>query len=49
MIIEKSVSPTGKTASLPVEFDLSTQVPGTYFVKVVGTEGIQTAKVFIKR
>lgn len=49
VVQEKTVNLTGKTATLTVPFNLTKEAAGMYFVKVISSEGVLTARVVVQR
>jgi parallel beta-helix repeat protein len=48
-VTKKALGSLGAVASSKVDFDLSNQPAGVYFIKVFGSDGVKTGKVVIQR
>ncbi len=49
VIVQKTAAPVSKTSSLTIPVDISKHASGIYLIKVISTDGIQTAKVVVSR
>ena len=49
IVSQKSMDVNGTTAGLRAEFNLNSQAPGLYIIRVISTKGVQISKVLIVR